>query len=1004
MFSVLYVDDEPDLLELGKLFLERSPEFHVDIAVSAREALDSLAIRSFDAIISDYQMPEMDGIAFLKAVRMQYGDVPFILFTGRGREEIVIEAINNGVDFYLQKGGDVKSQFAELSHKVKQAVARRQAELSLIESEKRLTDIINFLPDATFAINRDGIIIAWNRAIEEMTGLPAEIMVGKGDHEYALPFYGERRPILIDLIFETDEVIEQKYSHIIHQKDLLIADTRLPRLQGREVILLGKASPLYNSQGEIVGAIEAIRDITEQKTAEDELQAAYEQIRASEQELRKQLEMVVESEQRVTESEEKYRLLEELSPIAVVVHRDGKIVYANPEAIHLSGAGSLEDVSGKDILLFVHPDDRAMALEDFHRIVEEGETIPLKEERLLTVDGVPFTVEVAAMAMLYQHLPSVMVVFRDITERKKTEVKLLAAYEQITASEEELRAQLDVLEESEKKIRESEARLRYMLGFYEKAKGGEKQLLDYAVEGAGAVTGSPLGYLAFLSDDESELSMYAWSKSAMKECSIREKPIVYKTEKTGLWGEAVRQRHPVITNNYAAPDPAKKGYPAGHPEIVRHMNVPIRDSDHIVLVAGVANKSSDYTDEDVQQLTLLMESLWLITKRRRTEQALLESEEKYRDLFENSVVGIFRTTLEGKFSAINTTFARISGYDSPQEMMEAIHDIRTQLYVNPEDRDRFVNGLKRDGHLKNFEAKYRHRDGHPVWILINATAVRVPEGTIRYYEGTIEDITDQKRVADALLQEKTFSDAVLDSIPGLLYLYDNEGRLVRWNKRHETVSGYTAEELAGMHLSDWFTGDEGAIQAITEGVGRALREGEANAEASLLTKSGKRIPFFFTAKRLEIDGKTYFTGVGIDITEQRRAQDELRAAYEQITASEEQLRGQFEELADNQTAIRASEAKFRDLIEASPDMIWEMDTRGVFTYMSPQSSARIGYLPEEVIGKAVFSLVPDYALPSFEEIFTTSARAKKSPAGFDLPLRCSDGHVVIMEIRAVLNR
>jgi CheY-like chemotaxis protein len=118
MYSVLYVDDERDILELGKLFLEQYPDFRVDIHVSAKEALASPQFTSYDAIVSDYQMPEMDGIEFLKTVRQKYGDLPFILFTGRGREEIVIQAINNGVDFYLQKGGDVKAQFAELSHKI----------------------------------------------------------------------------------------------------------------------------------------------------------------------------------------------------------------------------------------------------------------------------------------------------------------------------------------------------------------------------------------------------------------------------------------------------------------------------------------------------------------------------------------------------------------------------------------------------------------------------------------------------------------------------------------------------------------------------------------------------------------------------------------------------------------------------------------------------------------------------------------------------------------------
>jgi len=143
---VLYVDDEPDLLDLAKIFLEGQGEFVVNTLTSGRAALEQLNIEQFDAIISDYQMPGMDGIQFLVEVRTRFGQVPFILFTGRGREEVVIQAINSGADFYLQKGGAPEAQFAELSHKIKKAVEGLRAEEAdrasrdqLIRSEENLT-------------------------------------------------------------------------------------------------------------------------------------------------------------------------------------------------------------------------------------------------------------------------------------------------------------------------------------------------------------------------------------------------------------------------------------------------------------------------------------------------------------------------------------------------------------------------------------------------------------------------------------------------------------------------------------------------------------------------------------------------------------------------------------------------------------------------------------------------------------------------------------------------
>jgi PAS domain S-box-containing protein len=146
----------------------------------------------------------------------------------------------------------------------------KHAEEALRESEQRLSDIIDFLPDATFAIGRDGKVLAWNRAIEEMTGVKAKDMTGKGDYEYALPFYGIRRPILIDMVFSSDEEIEKKYSFIKKEKDIILAETDVT-MNGENRVLWGKARCLYDSKGNIVGAIQSIRDITDRKQAEEAL-------------------------------------------------------------------------------------------------------------------------------------------------------------------------------------------------------------------------------------------------------------------------------------------------------------------------------------------------------------------------------------------------------------------------------------------------------------------------------------------------------------------------------------------------------------------------------------------------------------------------------------------------------------------------------------------------------------------------------------------------------------
>ncbi|MEN6466924.1 MAG: PAS domain S-box protein, partial [Syntrophaceae bacterium] len=145
---------------------------------------------------------------------------------------------------------------------------RKRAEEALRESERRLANIIEFLPDATFAIDLKGCVIAWNRAMEEMTGIKAPGMLGKGTFEYALPVYSERRPTLADLILKPDPFLERKYDSLERKGDVLKAETYMPAI-GRYMSMT--AVRLRDSEGNTIGAIQSIRDVTERKLLESRL-------------------------------------------------------------------------------------------------------------------------------------------------------------------------------------------------------------------------------------------------------------------------------------------------------------------------------------------------------------------------------------------------------------------------------------------------------------------------------------------------------------------------------------------------------------------------------------------------------------------------------------------------------------------------------------------------------------------------------------------------------------
>lgn len=169
--------------------------------------------------------------------------------------------------------GQLALYFNDLMAKLEAEIAeRQQAENALKKSEQTMSDIINFFPDATMVIDRDGKVIAWNQAMEQMTGVKSPEILGKGDHEYSVPFYGKRQPILIDMVTLPDEELEASYAEVGRRGDVMFGEGFVNNLPGGRRYLSATAIALHDPQGNVFGAIEAIRDITERKQTDDELQ------------------------------------------------------------------------------------------------------------------------------------------------------------------------------------------------------------------------------------------------------------------------------------------------------------------------------------------------------------------------------------------------------------------------------------------------------------------------------------------------------------------------------------------------------------------------------------------------------------------------------------------------------------------------------------------------------------------------------------------------------------
>ncbi|MGV8057491.1 MAG: MASE1 domain-containing protein [Smithellaceae bacterium] len=239
-----------------------------------------------------------------------------------------------------------------------------EADKSRFTAQKKMYDIIEFLPDATFAIDKDGKVIAWNRAIEILSSISKKDMIGKADYEYAIPFFRERRPILIDMVMKiSDPSHFDTYKYIEKKENTLIAERYNSHLNR---YLSGAASALIDSEGVVSGAIESIRDITDRKTAENELkhykehleeiikQRSAELVYANEQ-LIKRIEDQERAEKALLESERKYRdLVESANSVILRWRPDGSITFFNTYAQKFFGFTESE-IIGKSILGTIVP-------------------------------------------------------------------------------------------------------------------------------------------------------------------------------------------------------------------------------------------------------------------------------------------------------------------------------------------------------------------------------------------------------------------------------------------------------------------------------------------------------------------------------------------------------------------------------------------------------------------------------------------------------------------------
>ncbi|PKG33022.1 PAS domain S-box protein, partial [Methanoregula sp.] len=838
---VLYIDDEPELLEMAKIFLEMNGEFQVAISTSAKEVRSLPLTQSYDAIVSDYEMPEMNGIAFLKHVREQFGDIPFILFTGRGREEVVIDAINNGADFYLQKGGSAQAQFAELAHKIRQAVVKRRAqaelrvaynritaseeelvrsEQQLQESEGKFRDFADHLPQMVFETDMDLRITYVNKYTIDTYGFPVEA-VGSGISILTFIHPSQHATFM-------ESVHHLRYGIPFAPREYIAFDK-----EGKPFPVVVYSSPIFRNK-QMVGFRGVVADISARKRAEQALR----------------------------ESEEKYRSFAELFPqIVFETDEDLRLTFVNKRAVAQFGYTPGEVAMGFDALKIIAPSQHTRLRKNMASLVR-GEPYKSEEYTLIRKDGTTFPGHIYAN-VVYKNgkLAGYRGIIIDISERKQAE-------DAIRESEEKYRLLVEVNQDIIYSL-EEDGTIRYV----------SPKVSEHLGYQPGELEGK--NFQEFIHPDDAARVYFTMTQNIrIGSLAMSERFRVRCKDGTYRWYE--------------------------------DKTIYSRDKNgHQVEIGTIRD----------------------ITERKAADDALFASRQMLQCVLDTIPQRVFWKDCNSVYLGCNKAFATEVGFLDPADLVgKTDYDHSSSAFAEQfRDDDREV--LESGQPKMDIEEPLVLPDGSTIWLRTSKVPLRDKDGGIIGVLGSYDNISEQKKAQEALVESETRFRDLTERLPQMVFETDRELRITYANRQAASVSGFSVEELtAGKPVLSLIKPTQHA--RFMESVKNILAEiPYESKEYTAIRKDGTTFPVVVYSspiyKNLEIAG---FRGVAVDISGLRKME----------------------------AGIRENEEKFRSLVENASDIVFSLDRSGNFTYISPQWEDILGQDPKALIGTAAAALIhPD---------------------------------------------
>jgi len=556
------------------------------------------------------------------------------------------------------------------------------------------------------------------------------------------------------------------------------------------------------------------------------------------------------------EIEKLYASLADQSDGAVYLLAEGNIEYVNRKFDEIFGISRRELMDPDfDFMSLVAPESRHVIEERLEKSLRGDPLSPTYEFTALTRDGRRIEIEASHSYIPYKGKNATQGTFRDITERKRS-LEIIRRGEETVAR-------------AESELRQSEAKLTAII---ESAKDS-----------------------IFIKDADLKYTVVNQAMAELFGMEARE--VIGKTD-LELFGEETGRKLRELdlrvlagrTVDEEIVKPVRGSIRAFHT-----IKVPLRDKDEkIIGLCGIARD---------------------ITERRLVAERIRKAEEKYRNIFENAVEGIYQSTPEGRLITANPAFARMLGYDSPEEIIQSVRDIRTQLYVEPDRRDAFIRLLDKYDSVSGLEIQYYRKDGSIIWVSESSRAVRDVSGKIAYFEGVIENVTERKQAEDLYR-------TLADSSPVGVYVIQ-KGRFVYANPQFQRYTGYTLSELRGMSPLDLVHPED--RNAVRDKAVRMIKgETSSSYEFRTMAKGGQVRWNIETVRSIRFQGERAILGNFIDTSEQKEAGRRL------------------EELAASESSILAS----------IPHAVFGIDDSSI-TFVNDAVEGVFGWKPKELIGKDI---------------------------------------------------